>query len=122
MNLEEKIASLDASIRPAFEEDILQMQEDIYRYLAEIDGFDVRKVEPTVDPKCRLKAVCQTTISEPFFNIIVRTVWQTSLAFDEEWHRFTVTELGIEFEFLTWVDEYVSGKIWFEHVKKEIQP
>ena len=119
MNLEERISLLDQNIQPAYGTDILEMQEDIYRYFNEIEGFDLLKVEPTEDALCRLKAVCQTTQGEPFFKIIVRTVWQSSLAFDDEWHQFDITELGIVFEFLTWdEDTYVSGKIWFERVNK----
>jgi hypothetical protein len=120
MELHQRIAELEGNIQPAYGNDILEMQEDIYRYFSEIEGFDILKVEPTEDKLCRLKAVCQTTHSDPIFKLVVSNIWKSSLAFDEEWHDFKVTELGIVFEFLTWDDTYVSGRIWFERVSKSI--
>lgn len=121
MTFEEKIESLEKSIKPSTGNDALEMREDIYFQFSQLDDFEILRIETTRDPHCQVKAAILTTMSDPFFKIVVAHKWQTDLAFDNEWSEFSVTEKGMLFRFITWEDQYVAGEIWFERVKREKQ-
>lgn len=121
MTLEEKIAEISAELGPAAYEDIHQMTEDIYYYFMQLDDFEVLKIDQTGDANRLVLAACLTTMQDPFFKIVVAHTWQRDLSFDNEWSEFETTDVGTVFRFLTWDDGYISGEIWFERAKREIQ-
>lgn len=121
MTFKEKIAELPSSLKRASSSDLRQMQEDIYYYFTELDQFEVLKVEQTGDRDRMILAACLTTMQDPIFKIMVAYTWQRDLAFDEQWSEFETVDEGVIFRFLTWDDEYITGEIWFERAKQEVQ-
>jgi len=121
MSLKEKIAELSSDMKPAFGKDLRDMQEDIYYYFTELDQFEILKVEQTGDPDRMILAACLSTMPDPIFKIMVAHTWQRDLAFDDHWSEFEKVEEGIVFRFITWDDAYITGEIWFERAKQEVQ-
>ncbi len=119
MTLTEKMKELAPEMNACRTNDVLDLREDIYYHFSQLDDFEVLRVEKMNDKNCMVKAAILTTMSDPFFKIVVVHKWQTDLAYDNQWHEFDVTEKGIVFRFLTWDESYISGEIWFERVTKD---
>lgn len=119
MTFEEKIESLELTYKSSTGNDALEMREDIHYQFSQLADFEVLRVDTMRNPHCQVKAAILSTMSDPFFKIVVVHKWQTDLAFDHEWHTFEATETGVVFRFITWSDVYVTGEIWFERVKRE---
>lgn len=119
MTLEEKIKTLAPEIAPSSGQDVLEMTEDIYYYFSQLEQFEVLRVEQMGENNRMVVAACLTTMTDPFFKIVVAHTWQRDLAFDNEWSAFEQRDEMTIFRFLTWEDEYISGEIWFERAKLE---
>lgn len=121
MNFKDKLAAIQEEFDPSYGTDLAEMKDDIYYYFSQMEGFEVLRIEQTDDAERMVLAACLTTIQDPFFKIVVANIWQKDLAFDEEWSEFESNDLGTVFRFITWADGYISGEIWFERAKKEIE-
>ncbi|MGB1102467.1 MAG: hypothetical protein ACPG21_02445 [Crocinitomicaceae bacterium] len=107
---------------PAKEEELREMQDDIYYHFSQMDGFEVLRVEQMGEDIKRVVAACVSTMDDPFFKVVVAHIWQRDLAYDNQWHLFESNEMGTVFRFLTWEDEYICGEIWFDRSKGELLP
>ena len=121
MSLEKKIAELPSNIKASTGSDLQDMKEDIYYYFTELDQFEVLKIDQKSNSNPMIIAACLSTMTDPFFKIVVAHTWQKHLSFDNEWSEFEQREGMAIFRFLTWEDEYVCGEIWFERAKLAVQ-
>lgn len=120
MDLQTQLAELDKDVKPCKAEDLTATIEDIHYQFSKLEGFEILKIDQTGDPNCSIKAAIQSTVQDPIFEIIVKHIWTTDLAYDNQWCRFYQNDFGSVFEFLTWEDEFITGEIWFQRVKAEI--
>ncbi len=121
MTLQDKIAELPKEITKGSQMDIAEMTEDIYYHFSKLDDFEILKIEQTGEADRMVLAACLTTMADPFFKIVVAHTWQSDLAYDDQWSEFETRDNMTIFRFLTWEDEYISGEIWFERAKLEVQ-
>ncbi len=121
MTIQDKIAELPVDVKPGTDNDVREIMEDIYYQFGKLEGFEILKIDRTSQKEIMVKALCLTTISDPFFKIIVEHTWKTDLAFDNEWHVFSSHDNLTKLQFLTWQYEYLSGEIWFERAKREVK-